>query len=342
MRNIKNNEKKNFFKKIFVKICRIIGYEIVDQNNFYFPISKKYSNENLSIIGRKSISIPLGVTKITRPVKSLNIFLKTCTSVNLVSQNKKRIFEKDKAEYTFKTLVSLINSLKFNENLFNKIKAKITIIDHNSQKNDLLFIKKKLDESLLEYEIINLNVEEFPQIRVQEKNNKKIENNMKAAMASILKSFKMAKEKSGDLYYFVEDDYIHKINSLAEMLFTYEKLASEFGQELFLCPVDYPFLYKNAEKTNILIGHKHHWRTVNESLLTFMTSKKMINKHYENLIKMSELEHSPFETPLHQIYENEICLSPIPSLAMHCTNINSVFGLSPNIEWEKLWDENKL
>ena len=44
---------------------------------------------------------------------------------------------------------------------------------------------------------------------------------------------------------------------------------------------------------------------------------------------------------LHKIYEKELCLSPIPSLAMHCTNINSIFGLSPNINWKKLWDENK-
>ena len=56
---------------------------------------------------------------------------------------------------------------------------------------------------------------------------------------------------------------------------------------------------------------------------------------------MSENEHDPFETPLHKIYEKEFVLSPIPSLAMHCTNINSVFGLSPNIDWVKLWEENE-
>jgi len=27
---------------------------------------------------------------------------------------------------------------------------------------------------------------------------------------------------------------------------------------------------------------------------------------------------------------------------MHCTNINSVFGLSPNIDWKKAWDESEL
>ena len=30
-----------------------------------------------------------------------------------------------------------------------------------------------------------------------------------------------------------------------------------------------------------------------------------------------------------------------PSLSIHCANINSVFGLSPNVDVKKLWDQNK-
>ena len=50
----------------------------------------------------------------------------------------------------------------------------------------------------------------------------------------------------------------------------------------------------------------------------------------------------PWEKPLHEIYKKTPCLSPLPSLAFHCTNINSVFGLSPNMDLKKLWDENKI
>ena len=55
---------------------------------------------------------------------------------------------------------------------------------------------------------------------------------------------------------------------------------------------------------------------------------------------MCKKEHAPFEKPLHRIYEKELCISPIPSLAIHFTNINSIFGLSPNVDWEKIWEEN--
>ena len=144
-----------------------------------------------------------------------------------------------------------------------------------------------------------------------------------------------------DLIYFVEDDYIHKVDAIEEMIFAYERISSQTGKELILCPADYPYLYTKLQNSKILLGNKYHWRTVNESLLTFLTSKSLIEKYWDDLVLMSENEHVPFETPLHNIYEKEVCISPIPSLTMHCTNINSVFGLSPNIDWVKLWDENE-
>ena len=342
MKKIDNTKKPSFVKKLFVKLCRLVGFEIIDQSNLNLPVSNRSAADNLSRLGKEIITIPLGKTKILRPVKSLDIIIKTCTSVNLVTQNKKRIFEKDKSEYTFRTINSLINSLKFDKEFLKKINIKIYVIDHNSKNIDLEKIKNIIQTSNIEFEIINLDVDKFKLIKTIDKNNSLIEHNMKATMASILTSFNIAKEKSDDLIYFVEDDYIHKKESIIEMVSTYEKIASELNRELFLCPVDYPYLYKKLDDSNILIGNNYHWRTVNESLLTFLTSKSLINKHWNELVLMAKNEHSPFETPLHKIYEKELCLSPIPSLAMHCTNINSVFGLSPNINWKKLWEENEV
>ena len=341
MKKIENIKKSNFLKKIFVKFCRIIGFEIIDQSNLYLPTLGKQANENLSILGEKNVSIPLGETKITRVVKSLDIIIKTCTSVNLVTQNKKRIFEKDKSEYTFRSINSIVNSLNFSEKYLKKVKIKIYIIDHNSKKEDLSKIDGKLKKTNIDFEILNLDYEKFKNIKTLNKDNPIIEKNMKSTMASIRASFDLAKRESSDLVYFVEDDYIHKKESIFEMISAYEKISSEQNKELFICPSDYPYLYKKLDNSQILIGNKYHWRTVNESLLTFLTSKSLIEKYWKNLILMSENEHAPFEAPLHSVYEKEICISPIPSLVMHCTNINSVFGLPPNIDWVKLWNENE-
>jgi len=342
MKKINNSKKNNLIKKLFIKLCRLIGFEIIDQSNLNLPVSKKTATDNLGQIGKKIITLPLGETKISRPVKSLDIIIKTCTSINLVTQNKKRIFEKNKSDYTFRTINSLINSLNFSKNFLKDIDIKIYIIDDNSKKEDLEKILKIIAKINIKFEIINLDLEKFKQIKILNKNNPAIEKNMRATMASILTSFNIAKEKSNDLVYFVEDDYIHKKEAIIEMVSTYEKIATELDRELFLCPVDYPYLYKKLDNSNILIGNNYHWRTINESLLTFLTSKDLINKYWNELLLMAENEHSPFETPLHKIYEKELCLSPIPSLAMHCTNVNSIFGLSPNMNWKKLWDENEI
>ena len=65
MKEIKS-KKNNFFKKIFIKICRYFGVELIDQSNFYLPTQEKKLNKNLSIQGKKSITLPLGETKISR------------------------------------------------------------------------------------------------------------------------------------------------------------------------------------------------------------------------------------------------------------------------------------
>ena len=328
MREIKSIKKTSFIKKILIKICRIFGYELIDQSTLDFPVSNKKYEDLISIPGNKSISLGVGGISITRKVDTLDIIVKTCTSVQLVSQNKKRIFEEDKSEYTFRTINSLTKSVKDLKKKFKEIKIKFTIIDVNSPSSDINKILSKISNE--GFELKHNSVEGI----------KDSKDNMSTTMASIRQSFYHAK-KCTDLIYFVEDDYIHKTESLTEMLFAYEKFSSIFQNEIFILSTDYPYLYKKMDNSNILIGENIHWRTVKESLLTFMTSKKMIEKHFDKLIDMATNKSDPFEKNLHEIYEKEKCFSPVPSLSIHCTNINSVFGLSPNIDLKKLWNDNK-
>ena len=100
MKKQKNLNNKNFLKKIFVKICRILGYEIIDQGNFYVPTQEKDLGQNLNIPGKKSITLPLGEIPVTRKVNALTIIFRSCTTVNMLTQNKKRLFEQNKSEYT--------------------------------------------------------------------------------------------------------------------------------------------------------------------------------------------------------------------------------------------------
>ena len=331
----------NFFKKIFIKICRIFGYEIIDQSNFYVPTQEKKLDENLNIQGKKSITLPLGETRISRKVSALTVIFRSCTGINMLTQNKKRLFDENKSEYTFRSLNSIIKSLNQAKAALPKIEFDIIVIDHNSEKNDIEQMKKQLDKSNLKNSIISLNVNEFVNnIKSINARNEKVTENQISNMSNIHKSLLVAKDQCNDLVYFVEDDYLHQLDSIYEMIFTYERISSQMNRELFICPTDYPYLYTKVDTTNIFLGSNKHWRKVEETLCTFLTSKIILQKYWKKFISMCQFEHYPFEQPLHDIYKSEYCLSPIPSLALHCTNINSVFGLSPNMNWKKIWEEN--
>ena len=66
-----------------------------------------------------SINLPLGEIKITRKVRALDIIVRTCASVTMLTQNKTRLFEKEKIEYTLRTIYSLLNAVKSSAQLKN-------------------------------------------------------------------------------------------------------------------------------------------------------------------------------------------------------------------------------
>jgi hypothetical protein len=276
MKEIKPQKIKNHFKKIFIKLCRLMGYEIIDQNNFYVPTSNKDLNQTLSVSGKKSISLPLGEVKISRKVKSLDVIIRTCSSVNMLTQSKKRIFEKDKIEYTLRSINSILRSVYYAKDYHPNIKIKITVVDHNSSSENLEKIKDLLNSSSEQSQLLSLDISEFENEikKINEKNEVTAPNQI-SNMSNIYKSLMLSK-MSEDLIYFVEDDYIHELDSFTEMLFTYERIASLTGSELIICPTDYPYLYVQAEGTKIYLGEKYHWRKINETLCTFLDRKSVV------------------------------------------------------------------
>ena len=336
MKKIENSRKSNFFKKLFIKLCRLIGFEIIDQSTFSSPTLNKDLSETLSVQGKKSITVPLGEIKIQRKVNSLKVILRTCTSELIMDQNKRRIFDEEKNEYTFRTLRSLIKSINNASKKFKNITFNLIVTDTNSPEVDKNEIKEILKDSLIENKFISVNLKDFEDKITPGYSKAKFSN-----MANFYNSLLIAKNEDADLIYFVEDDYIHSVNSITEMIFAYEKFNTIFSKDLILLPSDYPYLYTKDESTKIYVGEKHHWRLVDESLVTFMTSKKLIEKYFNELEKMGIEWIDPWEKPLHKIYETNPCLSPIPSLAVHCANVNSIFGISPLVNIKKLWEDNE-
>ncbi len=322
-------------KKFFIKICKLLGYEILDQNNFSSPTLGKELNEELSILNEKSIILPLGEVKITKKVNSILIVLRMNTNIEIWDQNRKRLFEYPKIEYTKRSLNSLIKSINFLKNKYPTINVKTIIVDDYSSTENLNVIKKVIDGNNIK--VINLDYSKYKEKISEQKNKETFAN-----LASLLQSFEIGKNTGEDLIYFIEDDYLHFEPMLEEMVASYERIASQLNKDIFMCPSDYPYLYMNNEKTNVLIGNRRHWRTVDKTLCTFLTTKKLLNKYWDNFYKNCLDRHDPFEKYLNEIYSKEICISPLKSLSLHLTNINSSYGLSPFIDYKKLWEENEI
>ena len=322
-------------KKIFIKICKLLGYEILDQNKFSSPTLGKELNEELSVLNEKSIVLPLGEVKVTKKVTSILIILRMNTDIDIWDQNRKRLFELPKIEYTKRSLNSLIKSINYFKNKYSGIKVKTIIVDDNSNSENIQKIKSIIKDN--DFEMLNLDYSKYQNKISKQKNKETFAN-----LASLLQSFEIGKDNGEDLIYFIEDDYLHFEPMLEEMVASYERIASQVNKDIFMCPTDYPYLYMDNVKTNVLIGNKRHWRTVDKTLCTFMTTKNLLDKYWDNFYKNCLNRHDPFEKYLNEIYSKEICISPIKSLSLHLTNINSSYGLSPLIDYKKLWEENKI
>ena len=70
-------------------------------------VKKKKSIKQNKLVKKKQTS-----KKISRKVKSLTVIFRSCSNVNMLTQNKKRLFEKEKSEYTFRSLNSILLSIE--------------------------------------------------------------------------------------------------------------------------------------------------------------------------------------------------------------------------------------
>jgi hypothetical protein len=336
MKKIKINQ-NNFIKKILIKAVRKLGFELIDQNNLTVPTSEKKLNDSLNILNEKNIVLPLGEVNIKRKVENLLIIFRSFTNENnLLSQNKKRLFEKEKKEYTLRSLNSICNNIINLKKEIKDFNILLKIIDDNSHESVTNQIKKICTDKNISFEISNLDTNKY-------ENKMKFNNNrrMLAHNSHIFESKNFAINSDFDLLYFVEDDYLHDDDALIEMVYSYQRISSQLNDEIVLCPADYPYLYVNTEHTQNLIGYKKHWCKVNQSLCTYLISKMTLKKYWKYYEDMFLNNYDPYEKPLHELYKNINCFSPMPSLSIHLTNINSIYGLSPLKDWLKIWEKNK-
>ena len=310
-------KKLSSFKRFILKLLNVYALDR-ETLNLVNP-NYKNSGSNTFKINKESIILSNGYLKLDRKIKSLDIFYRYAPNNlmwNSTDRWKRIVPNINKRDLILTSLNSLKKSIiKFSTH--NQIKIKINLISDNSDKKFNENILKLLDDNLIKINFIET----------------KIEGNR----GSYLECCDQA-ENSEDLIFFIEDDYIFEENCIEEMIITYSRLSTIFNNDVFLCPSDYPFYYDSSYKTSIYIGNKFKWRIVEETLLTFMMSRNLYERHKKNIRLVGEKENDPFEKPLHEIYKNSPCFSPVNSLSYHISRDHP----ATTEDWIKLWNDNYI
>jgi len=163
--------------------------------------------------------------------------------------------------------------------------------------------------------------------------------------ASLKQCYALGKDSGYDLIFFVEDDYLHDINVIDEMIVSYNMFSGNLPKEVGMFPCDYPDNYTRPEFFNvpsfIALGKSRHWRTVSNATCTFLCTRKLINDHWELFDKMSYYGESGIseDTTLNNIWRQAAFLfAPMPSLSVHLhENTTSAF-----INLQDMWRENEF
>ena len=341
------------FKRMHL-IDIVNDYEIIDQANLEIPSSDQFANENLSKSGKKSITVPLGSTNITNKINSLVIIIRSYTFGDtdqnqvMLDQSKKRIFDAPKIEYTLRTIKSVIRSSERAKKFFKDLKIKILITDDKSSDENLSRINKILEVSDIESKIININQNEFiDEISATDTEGKEISKNMISNMRNILKSIQIAENENSDLFYFLEDDYLHRENSANILLEGFE-LGGDY-----VTLYDHPDKYMSPEmggnkrnvdgpeETRVYCSKSTHWKLTNSTTLTFASKVKTLKEDESIIRKYTNGFHPETHQKTGAAYDHSLwvhglinngrrLLSPIPGYSTH----GEIPWMSNFINWE--------
>lgn len=149
---------------------------------------------------------------------------------------------------------------------------------------------------------------------------------------SFLQTYKYAKSintESDDLFYFLENDYLHVdgwVDKVFDLFSTYKEL-------------DYISLYDHNDKyflpiydnlvSKIYTTNTHHWRSTPSTCGTYIVNKRVFLEDYNIPFEMIGDHHKFLH--LNQT-KGRFVLTPVPGLSTHCME-----GLlSPTIDWKHI------
>lgn len=245
----------------------------------------------------------------------MNIYFKSCTS-NFNYWNNSRPIVSSKSELTLVCLYSVLRSMR-------RELDTLTIVDNSSFPGDIQKMKKIIGYFDIRYKIESTHLDS---------------NDTKTyTMADThRKTYDLITNSNDDIYYFIEDDYLHKsfaISAIENFILKYPDyiVYSIENSDLYDTPYIVPPREKSVFSSNILITEHCHWRSVKTSTLTLAMKKSIFTKHSNEFFYSCESMDNVLHHKHNIIYDTTPCYSPMPSLTGHISEMClPLFG-----EWDK-------
>lgn len=248
--------------------------------------------------------------------RTLKIILRTCGHVHALHGN--RYINKSKPEIINVCVSSLVDSI----NRVTGHNIDLVVLDDHSSPEVVADIKRILSKCNATNSFIS------------------IEDGTGNAH-SMRKVFEQV-EKSTDLWFHIEDDYLHFPNSIQDMIDTVDQLESNTGQLVAINPHDDIWRYTNQiYESIILLGPYRHYRTVKHTTYTCLASRAIYEKyrnHFQDIVTLTERRADWVEDKSINMVWNKpdiMLFSPIPSLALHLMDES---GKDPYIDVDALWN----
>ena len=257
-------------------------------------------------------------------MKTVEIVLRTCDRVNVHVDWRERYCNLPKPELVIGCVESLIVSVLNCEH-----KVNLVVMDDHSSEDTIEELICRLDKSKIDYQFIRLEDTGY--------NN------------SAHQQWLRCKNTSADLFYSVEDDYLHCPSAIQEMVDSYFFFEDRLKHDrIVLYPFDEPSEYNPPSRKDFIVhGSARHWRTGVFTTNVIMAKPKLLNEYWDRFETLALKYNGDYLNPRTEHYEEGntiwpiwndgpyVRFSPIPSLALH---MQFDPQKDPFIDWKQWWN----
>ena len=251
--------------------------------------------------------------------RKLLIILRTCQRVNMVHDNGSgRYIKVSKHELINVCMSSLVDSI----NRVTDHDVELVVLDDHSIPEAVTDIKTILGKCKFPSEFISLDVT--------------------GNAESLAQVYGLVEQRATDLWYHVEDDYLHFPTAIQDMIDSVDLFEVNTSKMIAVNPHDDRWRYnKDIYPSYILHGPTRHYRTVKHTTYTCLASKQIYDKyrqHFQDVVQLTRQRADWVEDKTINLVWNKpdvMLFSPIPGLALH---IMDESGMDPYIDVATLWD----